>query len=75
VDRSGPTIGTTTTSIWKKHAKHHRDDDDDGDFDHHAGNCFFQPHDVRVITEYHGYAVVYNPRTQVVIDVMAVFGR
>ena len=114
---------------WKKHAKHHDDDDDhDEDFDHRASGCFFQPHDVRVITEYYapeyrrlppglakkyyrtgqlppgwqkklqpfpiaverqmvalppeyrrgfidGYAVVYNPRTQVVIDIVAIFGR
>src|SRR5262245_16907060 len=113
---------------WKKHARHHGDDDDDRDFDHHAGGCFFRPHDVQVITEYYapqyrslppglakkyyrtghlppgwqkklrpfpvvverqlpvlppdyrrgvvdGYAVVYNPRTQIVIDVTAVFGR
>jgi hypothetical protein len=112
---------------WKKHAKHHGDDDDD-DADHRSFGCFFQPHDVRVITEYYapryrrlppglakkyertghlppgwqkklqplpvvverqlvvlppeyrrgvvdGYAVVYDPRTQVVVDVVAVFGR
>jgi len=111
---------------WEKHGKHH--DDDDRDFDHHQGECYFQPHDVRVITEYYvptysslppglakkyrrtgqlppgwqkrlrpfplaverqlvvlppqyrrgyidGYAVVYNPRTQVVIDIAAVFQR
>ena len=113
---------------WQKHAKHHGDGDEDKDVDHDARGCFFQPHDVRVITEYYapaprhlppglakkydrtgqlppgwqkklrplpvaverqlvvlppeyrrgvvdGYAVVYNPRTQVIIDVVAVFGR
>ena len=113
---------------WKKHAKHHGDDDDDRDFDHRARECYFQPHDVRLITEYYvpryrrlppglakkyyrtgrlppgwqkklqpfpvaverelvvlppeyrrgfidGYAVVYNPHTQVVIDFTAVLGR
>jgi len=112
---------------WKKHAKHHGDDDEDGDVGR-RGACYFQPHDVRVITGYYapqypslppglakkyyrtgqlppgwqkklrpfpvaverqlvvlppeyrrgvidGYAVVYEPRTQVVIDVMALFRR
>jgi len=112
---------------WKKHATRHNDEDD-RDFDHRSGDCYLQPHDVRVITEYYaprpvslppglakkyyrtgqlppgwqkkmrpfpvaverqlvmlppdyrrgyidGYAVVYNPRTQVVIDIAAVFGR
>jgi len=113
---------------WTKHAKHHSDDDEDRDFDHHAPGCFFQPHDVGVITEYYatqarrlppglakkyartgqlppgwqkkvrpfpsiverelvvlpqayrrgivdGYAVVYDPETRGVVDVVAVFGR
>jgi len=106
----------------KPHAEKHGDSDRDADV------CWFQPHDVEVITGYYapqhralppglakkyyrtghlppgwqkkiqplpviverqlvalppdyrrgvidGYAVVYNPRTQVVIDVVAVFGR
>ena len=36
---------------WDKHGKH--EDDDDRDFDHHAGNCRFQPVEVRVIREYY----------------------
>ena len=112
---------------WKKHWKH-GDEDEDRDFDHHAGGCYFQPRDVRVIGEYYaprsrplppglekkyyrtghlppgwekrvepfpvaverqlpplptgyrrafidGYAVVYIPRTQVVVDVFATFGH
>lgn len=112
---------------WNRHL-HHDDDDDDRDFDHHAKNCYFQPHDVRVIVEYYtpryrdlppglqkklyrtghlppgwerrmeplpvvverelvpvpvgyrrgfldGYVVVYSPRTQVIVDLAAVFGR
>src|SRR5262245_5111297 len=112
---------------WTQHAKHHKGHDD-RDFDHRSNGSYFQPHDVRVITEYYvprhaslppglakkyyrtgqlppgwqkkmrpfpvpverqlvvlppdyrrgyidGYAVVYNPRTQVVIDIAAVFGR
>jgi hypothetical protein len=114
---------------WKEHAKH--EDRDDRGYDqknHSARNCFFQPHDARIVTEYYGpryralppglqkklyrnghlppgwekklqplpvvverelaplpvgysrgyidgYAVVYSPRTQVVIDIVAVFGR
>ena len=38
---------------WNKHANHHGDADDDRDFDHHAGNCYFQPREVRVIQEYY----------------------
>ena len=113
---------------WNKHAKQHGDEDEDNDVDHHARGCFFQPRDVRVITEYYepeyrrlppglekknyrtgqlppgwqkkiqsfpvvveqqlvvlppgyrrgiidGYAVVYKPRTQIIIDITAVFGR
>jgi hypothetical protein len=109
---------------WQLHQKH---DDDDVRFDHRAGACYFEPHDVRVIREYYapryralppglakklyrtghlppgwerrmepmpvvverelpplsggyrrgfidGYAVVYNPGTQVIIDVTAVIG-
>ena len=37
---------------WNRHW-HHDDDDDDRDFDHHGANCYFQPHDVRVIAEYY----------------------
>jgi Ni/Co efflux regulator RcnB len=113
---------------WKKHAKHHdRDDDDDRDFDHRHESCYFQPHDVEVISRYYapryrslppglekkyyrtghlppgwekrmepvpvvverelvpvppeyrrgiidGNVVLYSPRTQVVIDVVALFG-
>jgi hypothetical protein len=108
---------------WKKHQNH---EDDDRNFDHHAGGCYFQPREMRVITDYYapqrrslppglrkklyrgghlppgwerrieplpvvverqlvtvpgdyrrgfidGYAVVYSPRTRVVIDVFAVF--
>jgi len=111
----------------QKHEKHH-DDDDDREFDHRAGGCFFEPGDVRVITEYYGprsralppglqkklrrtgylppgwekkvepipvvverrlvalppeyrrgffdgYVVVYNPHTQVIVDIVAVIGR
>jgi hypothetical protein len=36
---------------WNKHRQHH--DDDDRDFDHRAGGCLFEPHDVRVINEYY----------------------
>jgi hypothetical protein len=110
---------------WNKHGKH--DDDDDRDFDHHAGNCRFQPVEVRVIREYYapryrdlppglqkklyrtghlppgwerriepvpviieqrlvpvpvgyrrgfidGYVVMYSPRTQVIVDIVGVFG-
>jgi hypothetical protein len=39
---------------WNKHRNGH--DDDDRDFDHGAANCYFQPHDVRIIREY------YEPR-------------
>ena len=112
---------------WNKHWKHH-DDRDERDFDHHAGGCYFQPREARLITEYYspryrnlppglekkfyrtghlppgwekrmqpfpvvverqlapvpigyrrgfidGYAVVYSPRTQVMVDVVATFGR
>jgi hypothetical protein len=108
---------------WNKHSHH---DDDDRDFDHRAGNCYFGPGEVRVISEYYGphsrnlppglqkklyrtghlppgwqkrmqpfpvvveqqlapvpvgysrgfidgYAVVYNPRTQIIVDITAVF--
>lgn len=107
---------------WKKHGNHEYDDH----FDHHAGGCYFQPGEVRVIREYYvpqrhglppglqkklnrggrlppgwerkiqplpvvverqmgvvpegyrrgfieGQAVVYAPRTGIVIDVFAVF--
>ena len=110
---------------WNKHGHHH---DEDRDFDHHAEGCYFEPHDVRVISEYYGpryhnlppglqkklartgrlppgwekrmepipviverqlvpvpadyrrgfidgYAVIYNPRTQVIVDITAVFGH
>ena len=110
---------------WNKHSR--QADHDDRDFDHHADSCYFQPRDVRVISEYYapryrnlppglekklyrtgrlppgwekkvqplpvvverqmvpvpsgyrrgiidGYAVLYNPGTQVIIDVTAVFG-
>ena len=113
---------------WKKHAMHRGDDDDDRDGDHRERDCYFQPHEVRVITDYYapryrglppglakkyyrtgqlppgwqkklrpfpvaverqlvvlpaeyrrgvidGYAVVYEPHKQVVIDVVALFGR
>jgi len=36
------------------HWKRHWDHDDDRDYDHRAGGCYFQPQDVRVITEYYG---------------------
>jgi hypothetical protein len=105
---------------WDQHERH-------GDDDHRAANCYFQPHDVRVISDYYapqyrklppglrkkynrirqlppgwqkrfrplppqverqlaplpsgyqrgvvdGYAVIYDPRTQVTIDITAVFG-
>jgi len=114
---------------WQEHAKH--EDQDDRGFDHrdhHARNCYFQPHDAQVLTRYYaprgrelppglqkrlyrngqlppgwerrvqplpavverqlvpvpsgynrgyidGYAVVYSPRTHVVIDIVGVFGR
>ena len=109
---------------WKAHAKH----EDQDDRDHRARDCYFQPHDARIVTQYYapryrelppglqkklyrnghlppgwerkmqplpvvverqlgplqggysrgymdGYAVVYSPRTQVVIDIVAVFGK
>jgi hypothetical protein len=112
-------------------ADHRKDDRKHGDkYTRHADHaaCWFQPHDVQVITEYYapqhrslppglakkyyrtgqlppgwqkkiqpmpavverqlialppeyrrgvidGYAIVYNPRTQVMIDVVAVFGH
>jgi len=114
---------------WKEHAKH--EDEDDRGFDHRnhaARNCYFQPHDARIVTQYYapryrqlppglqkklyrnghlppgwekrmepmpvvverqlvpvpaghrrgyidGFAVVYSPSTQVVVDIVAVFGR
>jgi hypothetical protein len=114
---------------WKEHAKH--EDQDDRGFDHRnhaARDCYFQPHDARIVTQYYGpryrelppglrkklyrtghlppgwekrmepipvvverqltplpngyrrgfidgFAVVYSPNTQVVIDIVAVFGR
>ena len=114
---------------WKAHARY--EDQDDRGFDHrdhHARDCFFQPRDARIVTQYYaprsrelppglqkklyrnghlppgwerrmqplptgverqlvplpsgynrgyidGYAVVYSPRTQVVVDIVAVFGR
>ncbi len=111
---------------WKRHWEHR--DDDDRDYNHHAENCYFEPREVRVLSEYYaprgrdlppglrkkfyrtghlppgwerrmepipvaverqleplpdgyrrgfidGNVVIYSPRTQVVIDVMAVFGR
>jgi hypothetical protein len=114
---------------WKEHARH--EDNDDQGFDHRnhgARDCYFQPHDAHVVTQYYapqyrplppglqkklyrnghlppgwdrrmqplpvvverqlapvpvgysrgyidGYAVVYSPRTQVVVDFVAVFGR
>jgi hypothetical protein len=114
---------------WKEHGNH-KDQDDRG-YDHRnhsAKNCYFQPRDARIVTEYYapryralppglqkklyrnghlppgwqnkieplpiavepqlvpvpsgysrgyinGYAVVYSPRTQVVVDIVAVFGR
>jgi hypothetical protein len=35
---------------WKQHQKH---DDNDRGYDHRAGGCHFEPHDVRVIREYY----------------------
>jgi len=114
---------------WKEHAKH--DDEYDRGFDrrdHRAKDCYFQPRDTRIITEYYalryrelppgwqknlyragnlppgwerkmqplpvaverqlvpvpsgysrgymaGYVFVYCPRTHVVVDIVAVFGR
>jgi len=113
---------------WNEHAKH--EDEDDRGFDHRdhrARNCYFQPRDARIVTQYSpryrelppglqkkysrsghlppgwekrmqpipvvveqqlaplpsgfrrgyidGYAVVYSPRTNVIIDFVAVFGR
>ena len=114
---------------WQEHARHEDQDDQGFDHrDHHARDCYFQPHDTRVITQYYaprghelppglqkklyrngrlppgwerrmqpmpvvverqlaplpsgysrgyidGYAVVYSPRTSVVIDIVGVFGR
>ena len=114
---------------WNRHWQHnHDDDDDDRDYDHHREGCYFEPHDVRVMSEYYapryralppglakkyyrtghlppgwerrvepipvvverqlvpvpvgyrrgiidGFAVVYSPRTGVIIDVTALFGR
>ena len=125
-----------TSPAWSKHwhdddkhwEKHGKQDVDDRDYDHRANGCHFQPHEVRVITEYYapryrrlppglqkklyrtgqlppgwqkkmeplpvvverqlvpvptgyqrgfidGYVVMYQPRTQVIVDVVAVFGR
>lgn len=36
---------------WNKHSHH---DDDDRDFDHRSEGCYFEPRDVRVISEYYG---------------------
>ncbi len=111
---------------WKKHDKHH-DDGDDREYDHRTRGCYFQPQEIRVISDYYapryrnlppglqkkvmrtghlppgwerrmeplpvvverelvpvpmgyrrgfidGFAVVYNPRSQIVIDVVATFG-
>jgi len=113
-----------------KHGNKHRNshDEDDRDFDRAAANCYFEPHDVRIIREYYepryrslppglakkyartghlppgwqrkmeplpvaverelvvlpagyrrgyidGNVVVYSPGTQVVIDIVALFGR
>jgi ABC-type Zn2+ transport system substrate-binding protein/surface adhesin len=114
---------------WKEHAKH--EDQDDRGFDHRnhqAKDCYFQPRDARIVSQYYGpryrelppglqkkvyrnghlppgwekrmqplpvaverqlvplpggyrrgyvdgYAVVYSPNTQIVIDVVAVFGK
>src|SRR5215471_10932949 len=44
---------------WKEHGKH--EDQDDRGFDHRdhgAKNCYFQPHDARIVTEY--YALRYR---------------
>ena len=113
---------------WKKHALHRGDDEDDREVDRREHDCYFQPHDVRLIAEYYapqdrslppglakkyyrtgqlppgwqkklqplpvvverqlvvlpreyrrgvvdGYAVVYDRRTQVVIDVVCLFGQ
>lgn len=111
---------------WKQHG---RDGDDrDRDYDHRSDGCYFEPHDVRVISEYYapryralppglakkyyrtghlppgwerrvepmpvaverqlapvpdgysrgiidGFAVIYSPRTSVIVDVTALFGR
>ena len=38
---------------WKKHAIHRDDDDDDRDVHHRERDCYFQPHDVRLIREYY----------------------
>ena len=110
---------------WGKHSTQVHDEDD-RDFDHRAERCYFEPRDVRVLSEYYapqyrrlppgqakklyrtghlppgwekrveplpiaierqlvtlpggyrrgvieGYAVVYSPRTHVVIDVSVLF--
>src|SRR5436309_3815643 len=38
---------------WNKHSRYEHRDDDDREFDHRRELCFFEPHDVRVITEYY----------------------
>jgi len=38
---------------WKKHAKHEAREDEDREFDHSAERCYFQPRDVRVMSEYY----------------------
>jgi hypothetical protein len=38
---------------WNKHAKHDSRADDDRAFDHRAESCYFEPRDVRVISEYY----------------------
>ena len=126
------TVGSISAKHWHEDEKHWKQhaapghDDDAGK--HHAKNCFFQPADTRVITEYYeprrrelppglqkklmrtghlppgwerrmqplpvvverrlaplptgysrgfidGNVVVYSPRTQVAVDIVAVFGR
>ena len=42
---------------WNWHSQH--GEDDDRDYDHHRGNCYFEPHDVRVISRY--YSPRYRP--------------
>jgi hypothetical protein len=37
---------------WKKHA-HNEGDEEDRHFDHSAGGCYFQPHEMRVISGYY----------------------
>jgi hypothetical protein len=48
-------------SDWKWHAQH--GDDDDRDIDHHHRSCYFEPQDVRLISQYYGMRYRPIPRS------------